>query len=217
MKAPLKHLLPPLPYAPSALEPHIDARTMVLHHDMHHAGYVKALNHAMESAPIQLQDKSADWLLMNLDSVPDDLRVAVRNNAGGHVNHSLLWRAMTPNGAGAPPGPLADALEQSFGSIEKFKARFEEAGSTLFGSGWVWLVRGRDPRGKLEVLTTAGHDNPMTRGYAPLLLNDAWEHAYYLKHENRRPAYLKNWWSVVDWTEAARRLAVGTGTGAGTP
>lgn len=202
---PMKHLLPPLPYAPSALEPHIDTRTMVLHHDLHHAAYVKALNVALESAPVLLQDKPADWLLMNPGSIPPDLQAAVRNNAGGHVNHCLLWRAMSPDGGGIPSAPLADALDHSFGSFEKFKSCFEEAGSKLFGSGWVWLVKAAIGDG-LQVLTTSGHGNPLSEACFPLLVNDVWEHAYYLKHENRRADYLRRWWPVVDWNEASRRF-----------
>ena len=205
----MKHLLPPLLYHVSALEPHIDARTMMLHHDQHHAGYVKALNLALESAPELLEDKSAEWLLQNLEQVPENIRTAVRNNAGGHVNHSLLWRAMSPNagGGGAPSGPLAEAIDDAFGSFEKFKSGFEETGAKLFGSGWVWLVKAAQGNGKLELLATSGHDNPWSQDCFPILLNDVWEHAYYLKHQNRRPEYLKGWWSVVNWTEAARRFA----------
>ncbi len=203
----MNHLLPPLPYDVSALEPHIDARTMTLHHDMHHASYVKALNLALASAPELLQGKTADWLLLNLGKIPENIRTAVRNNAGGHVNHSLLWRAMSPAGGGAPAGSLAEAIDHAFGSFEKFKTRFEEAGGKLFGSGWVWLVRPQHGDDKLQVLTTPGHDNPAMQGCTPILVNDVWEHAYYLKHENRRPEYLKGWWFVVNWEEAARRFA----------
>lgn len=201
----MKHLLPPLAYDFSALEPHIDARTMHLHHSVHHAGYVRALNLAMSGAPALLQEKTAGWLLLNPGKVPADIRTAVHNNAGGHVNHSLLWRAMSPDGGGAPSGRVAQAIEHAFGSFEKFKAEFVEAGSSLFGSGWVWLVRGHDPDDKLQVLTTTGHDNPLAQGYSPLLVNDVWEHAYYLRHENRRAEYLKGWWPLVNWKEAARR------------
>lgn len=204
--SPITHVLPSLPYAASALEPHIDARTMTLHHDEHHATYVKALNEALASAPDMLRTKSAEWLLMHSRKVPDKIRTAVQNNAGGHVNHSLLWKAMSPDGGGAPSGALAEAIDEAFDSFDAFKSRFEEAGAKLFGSGWVWLVRGAEDDGKLQVLTTTGHDNPIAQGHFPLLVNDVWEHAYYLKHENRRPAYLKGWWSVVNWDEAARRL-----------
>ena len=202
-----KHLLPSLPYDVSALEPYIDARTMTLHHDLHHASYVKALNLALESAPELLQGKSADWLLLNLGKVPETIRTTVRNNAGGHVNHSLLWRAMSPDGGGAPSGPLAEAINHAFDSFEKFKTQFEEAGGKLFGSGWVWLVKPLKGDDKLQVFTTSGHGHPAAQGYTPILVNDVWEHAYYLKHENRRAEYLKGWWSVVNWNEAARRFA----------
>ncbi|MBI2801088.1 MAG: superoxide dismutase [Gammaproteobacteria bacterium] len=202
----MKHVLPPLPYNATALEPHIDARTMSLHHDMHHAAYVKALNLALESAPELLHGKTAEWLLLNLSEVPEKIRNSVRHNVGGHVNHSLLWQSMSPAGSGAPSGPLAEAIDQAFGSFAKFKAQFEEAGSKLFGSGWVWLVKAQHGNDKLQVLTTFGHDNPLQQGYFPLLVNDVWEHAYYLKHANRRPEYLQGWWSVVNWSEAARRL-----------
>lgn len=200
----MKHLLPPLPYDFAALEPTINARTMLLHHGKHHAAYVDNLNTMLEAFPV-LQQKTALWLLLNLDKLPIDIRVAVRNNAGGHVNHSLFWQTMTPtNGGSAPTGPLAEAIERDFGSFEMFKARFDKAGETLVGSGWVWLVKDGGP---LEIITTADHDNPMTRGYFPILVNDVWEHAYYLKYENRRGEYLKGWWPVVNWQEAARRYA----------
>jgi len=202
-----KHVLPPLPYDHAALEPHIDARTMMLHHGKHHASYVEKLNTALEAFP-NLQQKTALWLLLNLDKLPKDIRVAVRNNAGGHVNHSLFWQAMSPVSAisgGAPSGLLADAIEHDFGSFDLFKARFDKAGETLFGSGWVWLARAQNDGGRLEVITTSGHDNPLMQGLFPLLLNDVWEHAYYLKHENRRADYLHGWWEVVNWQEAERR------------
>jgi Fe-Mn family superoxide dismutase len=193
-----------LPYSHAALEPHIDARTMMLHHDKHHATYVASLNEALEKFP-ELQQRSASWLLLNLAKVPEAVRTAVRNNAGGHLNHSLFWRSMSPAG-GAPSGPLADAIKRDFGSFGQFKAQFDEAGAKLFGSGWVWLARAQKDGGKLQVYTTAGHDNPLMQGHFPLLLNDVWEHAYYLKHENRRPDYLKGWWAVANWDEVARRF-----------
>lgn len=202
----MKHILPVLPYAASALEPHIDARTMTLHHDMHHAAYVKALNLALESAPESLQDKTADWLFLNLSKVPEKIRTAIGNNAGGHINHSLFWRAMSPDGGGTPSGSLSKEINQAFGSFDKFKEQFEDAGTKVFGSGWVWLAKPQRGDGKLQVLTTSGHDTPLAQGYFPLLVNDVWEHAYYLKHENRRPEYLKSWWSVANWKEAERRL-----------
>jgi superoxide dismutase, Fe-Mn family len=205
-----KHLLPPLPYDYAALEPHIDARTMMLHHGKHHASYVEKLNTALETFS-DLQQKTALWLLLNLDKLPNDIRVAVRNNAGGHVNHSLFWQAMSPVSTisgGTPSGPLADAIARDFGSFELFKARFDKAGAMLFGSGWVWLARAQEGGGRLEVITTTGHDNPLMQGLFPLLLNDVWEHAYYLKHENRRADYLHGWWEVVNWQEAERRYAL---------
>jgi Fe-Mn family superoxide dismutase len=200
----MTHLLPPLPYGYAALEPHIDAHTMMLHHDKHHASYVTSLNSALEDFP-ELQERTASWLLLNLDKVPEKIRTAVRHNAGGHVNHSLFWRAMSPDGDGAPTGLLADAIKRDFGGFEQLKARFDEAGAKLFGSGWVWLARTQDG-GKLEVSATSGHDSPLMQGRFPLLVNDVWEHAYYLRHENRRPDYLKGWWSVTNWEEAARRF-----------
>jgi len=202
----MKHLLPPLTYDPAALEPHIDARTMMLHHDKHHASYVANLNSALEDYP-ELQKRTASWLLLNLSEVPENIRTAVRHNAGGHVNHSLFWRAMSPTGDGAPTRLFADAIRRDFGGLALFKALFDEAGAKVFGSGWVWLSRTRQDGGKLEVSTTSGHDNPLMQGRFPLLVNDVWEHAYYLKHENRRADYLKGWWSVVNWEEATDRFA----------
>ncbi len=196
-----KHTLPALPYDYVALEPYIDARTMTLHHDKHHAGYVANLNAALEKYP-ELHERTADWLLCNLDQVPQEIRTAVHHNAGGHVNHSLFWQAMSPTGGGVA-GPLAEALDRDFGGFEQFKAGFDEAGEKLFGSGWVWLVRDRKNGGRLQIITTAGHDNPMMQGLSPILLNDVWEHAYYLKYENRRADYLHGWWSIVNWEEAA--------------
>jgi Fe-Mn family superoxide dismutase len=201
----LKHLLPALPYPPASLEPHIDARTMMLHHDKHHASYVEKLNAALEKYP-ELRERSAIWLLLNASKVPEEARTAVCNNAGGHVNHSMLWRAMSPDGGGEPGGALGEAIKRDFGSLEKLKARFDDAGEKLFGSGWVWLARTQEDGGKLEVYTTPGHGNPLMQGHFPLLVNDVWEHAYYLKHENRRGDYLKGWWSVVNWKEATRRF-----------
>jgi len=199
------HQLPPLKYDYAALEPCIDSRTMKLHHDVHHGSYVEKLNAALEKFP-DLRHSPALWLLRNLDKVPAEIRIAVHHNAGGHVNHSLFWRAMKPGAAGEPKGLLREAINRDFGSVAKFKTRFEEAGARLFGSGWVWLVRTRQDGGKLEVITTSCHDHPMMQDSFPLLVNDVWEHAYYLKYESRRPDYLKAWWSVVDWEEAARRL-----------
>ncbi|MDP2707742.1 MAG: superoxide dismutase [Burkholderiales bacterium] len=200
-----KHLLSPLPYDYAALEPHIDAHTMMLHHDKHHAAYVASLNTALEKFP-ELHKHTALWLLLNLSKVPEAIRTAVHNNAGGHVNHSLLWRVMSPKGGGVPKGALADAIARDFGSVEQFKTRFAEAGAKLFGSGWVWLAREQKDGGRLQVYTTSGHDNPLMQGHFPLLVNDVWEHAYYLQYENRRADYLNGWWPVVNWEEVARRF-----------
>jgi Fe-Mn family superoxide dismutase len=201
----MTHVLPALPFDVAALEPHIDARTMALHHDKHHAAYVAQLNAAIEHFP-ELHGRSASWLLLNLGKVPEEARSAVRNNAGGHVNHSLLWQAMSPKGQQAPSGRLADAIARDFGSFEHFKTRFEEAGAEVLGSGWIWLARSQQNGGRLRVCTTAGHGNPMMQGHFPILVNDVWEHAYYLKHENRRAEYLQDWWPVVNWDEVARRF-----------
>jgi Fe-Mn family superoxide dismutase len=200
------HVLPALPYALDALEPHIDARTMALHHGKHHAGYVANLNAALEGHA-ELRERTAEWLMRNPDRIPDKLQTAVRRNAGGHVNHSMLWQCMAPASAGNPSGALADAIRRDFGSIEQFMARFNDAGEKAFGSAWVWLARSRINGGKLSVLTTPGHENPLMQGLVPVLVNDVWEHAYYLKHENRRGDYLKGWWAVVNWKEAERRFA----------
>jgi superoxide dismutase, Fe-Mn family len=200
-----KHQLLPLTYGYDALSPYIDEHTLFLHHDIHHGGYVDKLNKALEKAP-EFLDASALWLLCNLDKLPKETRVAVHHNAGGHVNHSLFWRAMRPDAPAGPKGLFRDAINRDFGSVEEFKVRFDEVGENLFGSGWVWLVWAPKDDGKLEVVTTYGHDNPMMKGQFPLLLNDVWEHAYYLHYESRRPDYLKAWWSVVDWEEASRRF-----------
>jgi Fe-Mn family superoxide dismutase len=178
---------------------------MMLHHDKHHAAYVAALNTALEEFP-ELQERTAVWLLLNLGKVPEKIRAAVHHNAGGHVNHSLFWRAMSPKGDRTPTGALADAIKRDFGGFAQFKARFDDAGAKLFASGWVWLARAQKDGGKLEVTTTSGHDNPLMQGRFPLLVNDVWEHAYYRKHENRRAEYLNGWWSVANWKEAAVRF-----------
>ena len=200
-----KHQLPPLKYDYAALEPCIDSRTMILHHDIHHGSYVEKLNAALEKFP-DLRDSSALWLLRNLDKVPAKIRTAVHHNAGGHVNHSMFWRAMKPGASAGPKGQLREAINRDFGSVAAFKTQFEEDGAKLFGSGWVWLARNAQAGAKLEVITTSGHDNPMMQDRFPLLVNDVWEHAYYLQYESRRPDYLKAWWSVVDWEEATRRF-----------
>jgi len=179
---------------------------MTLHHGVHHAGYVDKLNSALAELP-DLQEASALWLLCNLSRIPHEQRVAVHHNAGGHVNHSLFWQTMTPDAGTEPFGPLRDALCVSFGSVAAFRADFEEAGTKHFGSGWVWLVAPQGLGGRLKIMTTAGHDNPAMKNLVPVLLNDVWEHAYYLRYENRRAEYLKAWWTVVDWAEANRRFA----------
>lgn len=198
-----RYLLPALPYGYSALEPHVDARTMRLHHERHHASYVEKLNSALEDFPA-LRERDALWLLLNLDAVPRRIRAVVRNNAGGHVNHSMFWRAMSPRSQDLVAGPLATAIDRDFGSFTRFKLRFEQAGNAVIGSGWVWLARVNQDGGKLQIFTTPGHGNPRTQGRFPILVNDVWEHAYYLKHEDRRDEYLRAWWPVVDWQEAAR-------------
>ena len=177
---------------------------MTVHHDLHHGAYVEKLNLALENYP-DLQQYTALWLLLNLDKIPEKIRTVVRQNAGGHVNHSLFWKAMKPAGGGEPIGELATAINRDFGSFEKFKAVFEKVGSGVFGSGWVWLVRVHEDGGKLAVVTTSGHDHPLMQGKFPILLNDLWEHAYYLHYESQRGDYQKAWWSVVDWKEASRR------------
>lgn len=196
--------VPPLPYAYDALEPTIDAQTMTLHHDKHHAAYVQNLNAAIEKHP-ELAGKTAEALLRDLGSVPEDIRTAVRNNGGGHVNHSMFWTIMAPGGAKQPSGPLADALVATFSDLEAFKKQFSETGVKQFGSGWVWLVRSRDS--KLSVTSTANQDNPMSSGLEPIMGNDVWEHAYYLKYQNKRADYLNAWWNVVDWEAVGKRFA----------
>jgi len=193
----------PLPYDYSALEPHIDAQTMQLHHDKHHATYVTNLNNAV-SGKADLENKSPEEIIQNLDSVPEDVRTAVRNNGGGHVNHTMFWQIMGPNGGGEPTGAIADAINQAFGDFASFKEKFNDAGAKRFGSGWVWLVR--TSGGGLEVVSTPNQDNPLTDGLYPILGNDVWEHAYYLNYQNRRPEYLQAWWNVVNWDEVDKRL-----------
>ena len=197
-----KQQLPPLKYDYAALEPYIDARTMILHHDNHHASYVKKLNEALEKFP-EFQDKSAAWLLCNLDQLPDSIKTAVHNNAGGHVNHSMFWNTMKPTSTNEPKGLLRDAINRDFGSFAEFKKCFEDEGAKVFGSGWVWLVCSLKNGANLQVITTSGHDNPLMKNLLPVLLNDVWEHAYYLRYESRRPDYLKAWGSVVDWDYAS--------------
>jgi Fe-Mn family superoxide dismutase len=193
--------LPDLPYDVSALEPDIDARTMGIHHGKHHQGYVNNLNAALESHP-ELQKKTAIELIANLDAIPEPIRMAVRNNGGGHVNHSLFWTVMKPKGGGQPSGGLADDINAAFGSFDAFKTEFAKAAATVFGSGWAWLCVGAD--GKLLVAKTANQDNPVSTGTGiPILGLDVWEHAYYLNYQNRRPDYIEAWWNVVDWDRVA--------------
>ncbi|HET7042487.1 MAG TPA: superoxide dismutase, partial [Gemmatimonadales bacterium] len=187
--------LPALPYAPDALEPHIDAQTMQIHHGKHHNAYVTNLNAALEGQAA-LQSKSIEALISDLNAVPEAIRTAVRNNGGGHYNHTLFWEAMGPGKGGAPSGELATAIDEAFGSFDDFKEKFEAAGAGQFGSGWAWLVL---DGGQLKVTSTPNQDNPVSQGQTPLLGNDVWEHAYYLTYQNRRPDYLKAWWDVVDW------------------
>jgi len=195
--------VPTLPYAYDALEPHIDKETMTLHHDKHHQAYVTNLNAAIEKHP-ELGSKSPEELIKNLDAIPEDIRPAVRNNGGGHVNHSMFWEIMKPGGGGTPTGPLAEAINTTFGSLDALKTAFNDAGVKRFGSGWTWLVKTAD--GKLAVVSTANQDNPMSEGHTPIMGNDVWEHAYYLKYNNRRPEYLAAWWNTVNWEVITKRF-----------
>lgn len=195
--------LSPLPYNYDALEPYIDAQTMQLHHDMHHQAYVNNLNAAVEKHS-ELQSKSPEELIKDLNSLPQDIVSAVRNNGGGHVNHTMFWQIMAPNAGGEPTGPIADAIRDNFGDFESFKQRFNDAGTKQFGSGWVWLVRTGD--GKIEITSTPNQDSPTTQGQFPIMGNDVWEHAYYLKYQNKRAEYLKQWWNVVNWDEINKRF-----------
>jgi len=194
--------LPPLPYPSDALEPNIDKMTMEIHHGKHHNAYVTNLNAALEKAP-ELQSKSLEDLVKGINSVPDAIRTAVRNNGGGHLNHSMFWQIMAPNAGGAPTGAIADALNSSFGSFDKFKEQFKAAAVGRFGSGWAWVI---DMGGKLAIESTPNQDNPMMDGKKPVFGIDVWEHAYYLKYQNRRPDYIDAWWNVVNWAEINRRL-----------
>ena len=198
----MAHQLPSLPYDAAALEPHIDAQTMQIHHGKHHQAYVTNLNAALEKHPA-LQGKTADELIANLSAVPEDIRTAVRNNGGGHVNHSLFWTWMAPNAGGAPTGAVADAINSAFGSFDAFKEAFAKAAVGRFGSGWAWLV---NTGGKLSIESTPNQDSPMMDGKKAILGLDVWEHAYYLKYQNRRPDYIGAWWNVVNWAEVARAL-----------
>jgi Fe-Mn family superoxide dismutase len=198
----MAHTLSPLPYAADALEPHIDKQTMEIHHGKHHQAYVNNLNAALEKHP-DLQSKSAEDLIKHLSAVPEDIRTAVRNNGGGHVNHTMFWQIMAPHAGGAPTGAIADAINSSFGSFDSFKEQFAKAGVGRFGSGWAWVI---DTGGKLAIESTPNQDNPMMDGKKPVFGIDVWEHAYYLKYQNRRPDYIGAWWNVVNWAEINKRL-----------
>jgi Fe-Mn family superoxide dismutase len=201
----MKHILPELKYEHNALEPYIDEMTMSIHHGKHHAAYVNNLNAALEKYP-ELQEKSLEELLISLDAIPEDIRTAVRNNGGGHYNHSLFWSIMAPNAGGVPVGELAEKINERFGSFEEFKDLFGKAAVGRFGSGWAWLVISK--AGSLEIVSTPNQDSPISEGHKPLLGLDVWEHAYYLKYQNRRPDYIKEWWSVVDWNEVSNRYGL---------
>jgi superoxide dismutase, Fe-Mn family len=200
--------LPDLPYAYDALEPHIDARTMEIHHTKHHQAYVSNANAALEKHP-DLSFDSVEDLLRNFDRVPDDIKTAIRNNAGGHANHSLFWQVMGPNGGGEPSGELGDAIRSAFGDFNSFKEKFANAAKGRFGSGWAWLVVGQG--GNVEVTDTANQDSPLMNGQTPILGLDVWEHAYYLNYQNRRPDYIEAFWKVVNWEEVARRYSQARG------
>ncbi len=199
--------LPPLPYDYNALEPYIDTQTMQLHHDKHHGTYVNNLNTALQGH--EFANLPVDEVIRRLNEVPENVRTAVRNNGGGHSNHTMFWQIMKPNGGGEPTGDLATAINAKFGSFDAFKTAFNDAGAKRFGSGWAWLIL--DKSGNLEITSTANQDSPLTDGNYPILGNDVWEHAYYLKYQNRRPEYLSAWWNVVNWDEVANRYAKARG------
>jgi len=199
-----EYILPDLPFGYGDLEPYISEEALHFHHDKHHLTYVNNLNTAVEKHP-ELFEKPVEDLLKNLQHVPEDIRVAVKNNGGGHANHSLFWDSMKKGGEGEPQGELASQIEKTFGGFEEFKQKFEEEGLKRFGSGWVWLVKNKD--GSLEILSTANQDTPLSEGKTPILLNDVWEHAYYLQYKNLRADYLKAWWNVVNWQAAENRFS----------
>jgi Fe-Mn family superoxide dismutase len=203
----MAYTLPPLPYANNALEPHIDAKTMEIHHDKHHQAYVDNLNKALDGKGVK--EQSIEDLCRNIESIPADIRAAVRNNGGGHANHSLFWTIMGPNGGGKPGGDLATAIDSELGGFDKFKEEAIKAGVTRFGSGWSWLSV--EKSGKLVVSSTPNQDNPYMDGKTPILGIDVWEHAYYLKYQNRRPDYLAAWWNVVDWKAVENRYKAAKG------
>jgi len=199
----MAHSLPPLPYPTDALEPHIDKQTMEIHHGKHHAAYVNNLNAALEKHP-ELQSKSVEDLLRGINTVPEDIRTAVKNNGGGPANHSMFWQIMGPKAGGPPTGAIADAIKSSFGTFDAFKEQVGKAGAGRFGSGWAWVI---DQGGKLVVESTANQDSPLMEGKKIVFGIDVWEHAYYLKYQNRRPDYLDAWWNVVDWSKVAERFS----------
>lgn len=199
----MAYQLPELPYAYDALEPHFDKETMNIHHTKHHNAYITNVNNALEGHE-DLLSKSVEDLIADLDAVPEDKRMAVRNNGGGHANHSFFWKILSPEGGGTPTGALAEAIDKKFGSFDAFKEKFAAAGATRFGSGWAWLVLNN---GELEVTSTANQDSPIMEGQTPLLGLDVWEHAYYLNYQNRRPDYIAAFWNVVNWDEVAKRFA----------
>ena len=199
----MAYSLPPLPYPPDALEPHIDKQTMEIHHGKHHNAYVTNLNAALEKHP-ELQSKSIEELLKGINTVPDDIRTAVRNNGGGHANHTMFWQIMGPKAGGQPSGAIKDAMASAFGSFDKFKEEFKKAAVGRFGSGWAWLI---DNKGKLTIESSANQDSPLMEGKKIVFGLDVWEHAYYLKYQNRRPDYIDAWWNVVNWSEVNKRLA----------
>ncbi|SDF99316.1 superoxide dismutase, Fe-Mn family [Fontibacillus panacisegetis] len=198
----MAHELPALPYPANALEPYIDEQTMNIHHDRHHNTYVTNLNTALEQAP-ELQNKSVEELISDLNSIPESIRTAVRNNGGGHANHSLFWKIINPKGGGTPSGSLAHAIDTELGGFDKFKEDFAKAAASRFGSGWAWLVVGKD--GRLSVTSTPNQDNPLSEGLTPILGLDVWEHAYYLKYQNKRPDYIAAFWNIVNWDEVNKR------------
>jgi len=198
----MAHSVPPLPYDYAALEPHIDEQTMRIHHDKHHAAYVNNLNAALEKHP-QLQSKSVEDLVKGVNSLPDDVKGPVRNNGGGHINHTMFWEIMGPGKGGEPTGPIGDAIKSTFGDFEKFKTQMNEAGVKRFGSGWAWLI---DAGGKLVIESSANQDSPLMEGKRPIFGIDVWEHAYYLKYQNRRPDYLNAWWNVINWDAVNKRF-----------
>jgi superoxide dismutase, Fe-Mn family len=198
----MAHELPPLPYAFNALEPFIDEQTMQIHHGKHHQTYVNNLNAAIEKHQ-DLQGKSAEALIADLNALPEDIRTVVRNNGGGHVNHTMFWQMMGPNAGGAPTGAVAEAIDKAFGSFDAFKEQFAKAATGRFGSGWAWLIKSGNG---VEITSTPNQDSPLMEGKTPILGIDVWEHAYYLKYQNKRPDYIAAWWNVVNWAEVNRRF-----------